>query len=34
MSWDEWLVVAAGALLIAGILWFFFGGKRGTPRDA
>lgn len=30
MSWDEWLVVAAGVLLIAGILWFFFGEKMKT----
>jgi hypothetical protein len=33
VSWDEWLVVVAGAFLIAGILWFFFAGKR-DPRDA
>lgn len=29
MDATEWLVTAGGALLIAAILWFFFGSRRG-----
>ena len=28
MTWDKWLVLVTGVLLIASILWFFFGARR------
>jgi hypothetical protein len=28
VTWDQWFVLVGGVLLIASILWFFFGDSR------